>query len=42
MVGYYNRGLTMLEDREAALPGVTFRVECGALEHPHPGQRPTR
>jgi len=32
-VGYYNRGLTLLETREAAIPGVSFRVEASALEH---------
>jgi uncharacterized protein (DUF2237 family) len=33
MVGFYNRGLTLLEAAEALLPGVTFRVECDALGH---------
>jgi hypothetical protein len=32
-VGYYNRGLTLLETREPAVPGVTFRVEARVLEH---------
>lgn len=32
-VGYYNRGLTLLEADEDTLPGVSFRVEAGALEH---------
>ena len=32
-VGYYNRGLTLLEAEEAVIPGVTFRVEAGTLEH---------
>lgn len=33
MVGYYNRGLTLLEERDDAIPGVCFRVEAKALEH---------
>jgi molecular chaperone HtpG len=33
LVGYYNRGLTLLEAREEIIPGVTFRVEAKALEH---------
>jgi len=32
-VGYYNHGLTLLEAEEAAVPGVTFRVEARTLEH---------
>ena len=32
-VGWYNRGLTLLESREDTVPGVTFRVEAKALEH---------
>ena len=32
-VGYYNHGLTLLEAREAVVPGVTFRVEAQVLEH---------
>jgi hypothetical protein len=32
-VGYYNRGLTLLEASEDVLPGVTFRVEARELEH---------
>lgn len=32
-VGWYNRGLTLLEAAEGAVPGVTFRVEAKALEH---------
>jgi len=32
-VGYYNRGLTLLEAHEAAVPGVSFRVEARVLEH---------
>jgi hypothetical protein len=32
-VGYYNRGLTLLETYEDAVPNVTFRVEAKALEH---------
>jgi len=33
LVGYYNRGLTLLQAREPAVPGVTFRVEARVLEH---------
>lgn len=32
-VGYYNHGLTLLEAREDAVPGVSFRVEARVLEH---------
>lgn len=32
-VGYYNRGLTLLEGDEDVLPGVIFRVEAAQLEH---------
>ncbi|MBW2255261.1 MAG: hypothetical protein JRI25_11755, partial [Deltaproteobacteria bacterium] len=32
-VGYYNRGLTLLETHEDTVSGVTFRVEAKALEH---------
>jgi hypothetical protein len=32
-VGYYNRGLTLLEGEENVLPGITFRVEAAHLEH---------
>ncbi|MCP4807825.1 MAG: hypothetical protein GY913_09825 [Proteobacteria bacterium] len=32
-VGWYNRGLTLLEACEDAVPGVTFRVEAKVLEH---------
>lgn len=32
-VGYFNRGLTLLESVEDVLPGVTFKVEASALEH---------
>ena len=32
-VAYHNRGLTLLEAQEDILPGVTFRVEAGKLEH---------
>ena len=32
-VGYYSHGLTLLETREAVIPGVCFRVESGGLEH---------
>ncbi len=31
--GYYSHGLTLLETREALIPGVCFRVESGALAH---------
>ncbi len=32
-VAYLNRGLTLLEAEEPAIPGVTFRVEAAGLEH---------
>ncbi|MBW1878873.1 MAG: ATP-binding protein [Deltaproteobacteria bacterium] len=32
-VGYYNRGLTLLETHEDTVSGITFRVEAKALEH---------
>jgi hypothetical protein len=32
-VGYYRSGLTLLEAREATIPGVTFRLESSQLEH---------
>ena len=32
-VGFFNRGLTLLESVEDVLPGVTFKVEASALEH---------
>jgi molecular chaperone HtpG len=32
-VGFYNRGLTLLESREALEPGVTFKVVSDHLEH---------
>jgi hypothetical protein len=32
-VGYYNRGLTLLEAEEEVIPGVSFRVEASGLEH---------
>ena len=32
-VAYTNRGLTLLEGKEDAVPGVTFRVEAARLEH---------
>ncbi len=32
-VGFYNRGLTLREAVEEALPGLTFRVESSLLEH---------
>ena len=32
-VAYHNRGLTLLEADEEVLPGVTFRVQAGQLEH---------
>lgn len=33
LVGFYNRGLTLLEAEEDLIPGLTFRVEAGVLEH---------
>lgn len=33
LVGYHNRGLTLLETREDVIPGVSFRVEARTLEH---------
>lgn len=32
-IGYFNRGLTLLEAVEDVVPGVTFKVEASALEH---------
>ena len=32
-VAYLNRGLTLLEGKEDAVPGVTFRVEAAEIEH---------
>ncbi len=33
LTAFYNGGLTLLEGREPAIPGVTFRVESGVLGH---------
>lgn len=33
VVGFYNRGLTLLEATNPTLPGVVFRVEARVLEH---------
>jgi hypothetical protein len=33
VVGFYNRGLTLLEAKNPTLPGVAFRVEARVLEH---------
>jgi hypothetical protein len=31
--GYYNRGLTLLEERESRFPGVAFKISSRYLEH---------
>ena len=33
LVGFYNRGLTLLETREPLLPGISFRAVSDLLEH---------